>query len=221
MKNIFLILGIIILISCNPKSREEVKITKAQVVKNIAILREAGFFEKHNGLTDLEVYYEIYESRKQEYLEIFEKSYDPGMELTPINLALSDINKVLFIDLEADVGKGNDVYISVIKAFSKLSNGKFNPNEIRENWEKETGPIKVSFKSNDSLIVFEPEYNDDWIHESVFSICERELEKRDIRITDCLSDDGYGYGQAIAIMRLTKNEQNVLEKKLNWQFSSN
>jgi hypothetical protein len=196
------------------------KITQEQVLENIKILRTAGFFENYENLTDLEVYDKIYAVRKKEYSEIFERPYDPGMELDAISLAETDNKKLLFLDLEADVGKDNEVYIAVIKAFSQLSNNKFQPTEIKEEWESETGPIIVSFYSNGMQIVFEPNYENDWLHESVFKICEKELRKENIRISDCLSDDGYGYGQAIAIMRLTKEEQKILENRLKWKFTS-
>ena len=196
------------------------KISKEEVVDNIEILRSAGFFENYKKMTDLEVFDTIHSLRKKRYSEIFEKPYDPRMDLDAIQLAGYDRTKLLFIDLEADVAMDNNIYVEVIKAFGILSNNQFEPTEIEEKWKSETGPIEVSFKSDSSFIKFKPEYQDDWLHESVFKICQEELERKNIRIADCLSDDGYGYGQAIAIMRLTEKEQKVLEKKLNWKFTS-
>ena len=223
LNKIFAILGVILFFSCNPIQKKEVTIKKAQVLDNIAILREAGFFEKYKELTDLEVYDEIYESRKKrisKYTTDLGNSTDPGMELYPIKLAQEDFTKALHIDAEADVMIGNERYVWTINAFSKLSNGKFKPKEIQENWQTEIGPIRVTFESEDSIIVFEPEYKDDWLHESVFLICEQELKKRNIRIVRCLSEGGdEGYGHNIVIMRLTEAEQNILEKKLHWKFS--
>ncbi len=192
--------------------------TKDQVLKNIGILREAGFFEKYDGLSDVKIFDKIYDLRKQHYSEIFERPYEPDMKLDAIQIAQADESKCLFLDLEADVGKGNNVYEWVIKAYSRLSNGKFKPVEIKEKWESFEGPITISFVVHDSLISFNPEYEDDWLHESVFKICKRELANRKIRTVDFQSDNGQGFGQVIALMRLTKDEQNVLEKKLNWKF---
>ncbi len=196
------------------------EITKEQVVKNIGILKEAGFFQNYDGLSDLKIYNKIYELRKEYYSEIFERPYEPNMKLDAIQIAQTDKTKCLFLDLEADVGKGNNVYEWVVKAYSDLSNGVFNPVDIQEKWESFEGPIEISFKVNDSLISFKPEYEDDWLHESVFKVCGKELEKRKIRTVDFLSDDGEGFGQVIAMMRLTMDEQNILENKLNWKFTS-
>ena len=206
--------------SCNSKSKDELRITKETVLSNIGILRNAGFFEVYKSMSDMEVYDTIYSIRKKRYSEIFEKPYNPRMDLDAIQLAEYDKTKLLFLDLESDVGMDNDIYIEVIKAFRTLSNEKFQPIEIKEKWKSETGPIEVSFKYDGSEIRFEPKYQDDWLHESVFQLCERELKRKNIRITYCLSDDGYGYGQAIAIMRLTEEEQKILENKLNWKFTS-
>ena len=216
----FQVLALILLMSCNSNDKKLMKITKEKVVENINVLRSVGFFEKYEELTNLQVYDSLYSIRKEKYSEIFKKTYDPGMELGVMELAEYDNTKLLFLDLEADVAKDNNVYINVINAFSKLSNNKFQPKEIKEKWESETGPIKVSFISNDSLVLFEPEYNNDWLNESVFSTCLKELTNKDVRIVECLSDDGFGYGQAIALMRLTKEEQKILETKLNLKFSS-
>jgi len=71
------------------------KITKSEVVKNIGILKEAGFFKKYGGITDSEIYEGIYEYRKKKYSEIFEKPYDPGMEIDIITLAQTDNSKVI------------------------------------------------------------------------------------------------------------------------------
>lgn len=219
LKTIFLILTLTVLTSCNFQPKMEGEISMEQVLDNIQTLRNAGFFEVYESMSDLEVYDTIYADRKRRYSEIFEKQYDPGMNLDAIQLAKCDRTKLLFIDLEADVAMDNNVYIEVINAFAILSNKKFEPTDIKEQWTSKTGPVEVSFKSNDSLIKFKPEYQNDWLHESVFKICQEELGRKNIRITDCLSDDGYGYGQAIAIMRLSEKEQKTLENKLNWKFA--
>ncbi|QSS96626.1 hypothetical protein [Psychroflexus sp. ALD_RP9] len=91
---------------------------------------------------------------------------------------------------------------------------------MKEVWESNGGPIKVSFVSDNQLTEFEPEYNNDWLYESVFNICQKKIADKNVRLVYCLDNDGYGYGQAIAIMRLTESEQKVLENELNWKFET-
>ena len=140
------------------------------------------------------------------------------MELDEFELCCLDSKKVLYIDLEADVCSENKVYADVIKKYSKLTNNIFNPQNIAETWNSETGPIKVIFELDNRKVEFKPKYNDDWLDSIVFEICNKEIRKKNIRLVDCLGDSEYGFGQDIAIMRLTKEEQKILEKSFKWKF---
>lgn len=194
------------------------KVSKEKVLKNIFTLRKSGFFETHKHLNDVEVFDRLYLERKAEYSKIFEKEYDPGMELDEFDLACLDATKVLFIDLEADVCMENKVYTHVINSFATLTNNVFDPKEIKENWGGEEGPIEIEFETDNFKTKFSPEYKNDWLDEIVFKICEDKIEEKNIRIVSCLGDNEYGFGQAISIMRLTEEEQRVLEDSFNWKF---
>ena len=211
---------ILVIISCNYYPNGQRIIPKEEVVYNIGLLKKAGFFKQWKNLSSEVTYDSLYELRKQEYKEIFDSDYDPGMNLEPIEIAEYDETKLLFLDLEADVFNGNDVYKLVINRFSEISDGKFNPTELNEIWESNGGPIKVSFISDNEITEFEPEYNSDWLHESVFEICRKKVADKKVRLVYCLGKDGYGYGQAIAIMRLTESEQEILENELKWKFET-
>lgn len=192
------------------------------VIKNISILRQAGFFSDYKDLSDKEVYNYLHQLRIKEYSETFGKHYDPGMNLGALELSILDKTKVIYLDLEADVCADNKVYTDVIKMYDKVGMSDFNPENIIEKWDSETGPIEISFHENGKLIKFSPEYQDDWIHESVFRICEEIIRgKGNLRLMICLGEDGDGFGQDIAIMRLNNEEQKILENDLNWKFSNN
>lgn len=202
-----------------PKENSTVeKISKEKVIKNISILRESGFFEDFNKLNDSEVYDKLHSLRKIEYSKIFEEEYDPGMELDEFELCCLDSKKVLYLDLEADVCKENNVYIDVIEEYATLTKKIFNPKNITETWNSENGPIEVTFELDNKKIEFKPKYNDDWLDSIVFEICNKEIGKKNIRLVDCLGDSENGFGQDIAIMRLTKEEQKILEKNFKWKF---
>lgn len=206
--------------SCNYYMNGRREIPKEEVVKSIELLKKAGFFENYKQLSAEKTFDTIYELRKKEYREIFEGNYDPEMNLGPIDIAQYDKSKLLFLDLEADVFNGNEVYKFVINRFAELSGGKFNPIDINETWESNGGPIKISFVSDNQLTEFEPKYNNDWLHESVFTVCREKITEKKVRLVYCLGKDGYGYGQAVALMRLTESEQKILENGLNWKFET-
>lgn len=194
------------------------RMSKVKVIKNISTLRKSGFFKTYEHLNDSEIFERIHLERKAEYSRIFEKEYDPGMELDEFELACLDITKVLFIDLEADVCKENKVYTQVIKSFATLTNNIFDPKKIEEYWGGEEGAIEVIFETDDVKTKFSPEYKNDWLDEIIFKICEDKIEGKNIRLVNCLGDNEYGFGQAISIMRLTEEEQRILEDSFNWKF---
>jgi len=90
--------------------------------------------------------------------------------------------------------------------------------KIKENWIGETGPIEIEFEIENIKTKFNPKYNDDWLDEIVFKVCEDKIKEKNIRLVDCLGDSEYGFGQSISIMRLTKNEQNILQDNFKWKF---
>lgn len=55
-------------------------------------------------------------------------------------------------------------------------------------------------QTDGSLVPFNPKYEDDWLHESVFKICNNQLANRKIRMVDFLYDDTQKFGQVIAMM---------------------
>lgn len=217
------VLFLLMFISCNNQRKDtnmniQKKISKEKVIENISILRKCGFFEEFKNLSDKDVFNKLHLKRIKEYSEIFEKPYDPGMNIDEFELTCLDKQKMIYMDLECDVGSGNEVYKNVIKMFSILSKGTFNPKNIEEKWQSNSGPIKVQFKFNNEIVTFEPKYSDDWLDGKIFEICIAKIKTNNIRIVECLGDDKYGYGQCISFMRLTKTEQKVLEKEYHYIF---
>ena len=219
----YIILLLLIFISCdnprkNYKMNSEKKISKENVIQNISILRKCGFFEKFKKLTDKEVLEELHTIRIYEYSKIFEKKYDPGMELDEFDLACLDKSKMVYLDLEFDVCAENNAYVDVIKMFSNLSNGSFNPRNITEKWQSPSGPITIEFELNDEIIKFNPKYSEDWLDSKVFEVCNEKIKAKKTRIVECLGESDYGYGQCIVFMRLTETEQKNLENNYKYKF---
>ena len=178
-----------------------------------------AFFSQYKDSTDLSIYEELHKIRKVEYSKLFNKEYDPGMSLNNFDLACLDPTKTQYIDLEADVCKENHVYTDVINMYIELTNGVFKPKNISEIWKTANGPIEVKFDIDGKTLRFKPQYEDDWLDPIVFQICEESLKSKNIRFVTCMDNEQYGFGQAIPILRLTKNEQKNLEKEFNWKFA--
>ena len=183
-------------------------------------LRKAGFFEKFSALSDEELVATLRQERKDSMANNFEQEFDIGDYTHISELLAQDDKKFLNKDLEADVAAENNAYISVIEAFATLSNGAFNPTNIKEFWHSETGPIEVSFTNNfGDLIYFEPEYEDDWLHEDVFIVLVDELKKVSAdHFLICLGPNQEWLDQTVTYIRLTDKQRLVLEEKLGWYF---
>ncbi len=219
----YTILFLIVFISCdNPRKNQNMipkkKISKENVLKDISILRKCGFFEDLKKLNDEEVFEKLHLNRIEKYSKIFEKKYDPGMELDEFDLACLDERKMIYLDLEADVCAENNVYTNVIEMFSNLSNGSFKPQNITEKWQSPSGPITIEFKLDDEIIKFNPKYSEDWLDSKVFEICQEKTKAKNTRIVECLGESRYGYGQNIAFMRITETEQKILKDNYKYKF---
>jgi hypothetical protein len=189
------------------------------MTETLKILRQAGFFKYYNSLTDDEILDKIHVERMREHSKIFGYEYDPGRNLSDQQLASQDSRKVLHFDLEADVCKENKVYTWLLQRLNELSGIDNLITEVIEEWESETGPIKLSYKLNDEKNVSQPEYLDDWVDQTFIDMT---LEKISKVINEpfhiCLGPDEDWLGQDVSYMRLTTEEREILEEKLNWKF---
>ena len=145
--------------------------------ESITIVREAGFFRQYQSLNEMDFLDTLHQIKKEKYSERFSSDYEPERKIDLYSIVRQDPNKFLDIDLEADVCADNKVYIWLLNAFAKASNGLFVPTNINEVWTTEEGPIKVSFISNGQTIIFEPEYIDDWIDGRIFEVINIEMAK--------------------------------------------
>ena len=133
-----------------------------------------------------------------------------------VNYALKDNNKAFLKDLEADVCKGNEAYLYFIKELSKISDKKFEPINLIEKWDTETGPIYISFEVSGKKIEFSPEYMDDWIDGRFIEKLNENLKAEHCGFYTIIAD--YILGQEVLIMFLYEEETKKLEKEFGWQL---
>ncbi|GAA4853255.1 hypothetical protein GCM10023310_35270 [Paenibacillus vulneris] len=74
-----------------------------------------------------------------------------------------DKSRVWMADTEADVGKGNQVYVKALQDWARISRGAFNPSDIVETWNTEEGPIKVQLNLNGEKVTLYPQYMNDFM----------------------------------------------------------
>lgn len=186
---------------------------------NVNILRQSGFFKEYETLSDSDLLVKLEDIKSRQYLESG-YDYSPGKIADDHELSTQDVKKLLDIDLEADVCADNKVYASLLTHFANASDGHFSPADIEEVWQGPEGPIRLSFTFNGRKILFEPEYLDDWLDVKLFDIINEEMQKvTQEKFYPCSGPNHEWFGQNIIYIRLTEEEKQWLEEKLEWKFS--
>lgn len=122
-------------------------------------------------------------------------------------------NKSWWKDTEADVLKGNNVYINTFKQWGAISDGVFLPKNIKENWMSDRGPIEVIFELNNTTHRFVPRYLDDYIDMAMLKKINKLLSKSENKFEMVLPFD-----QSAFVLWLSRKEKIALLQR-GWRFS--
>ncbi len=152
----------------------------------------------------------------------------PGQRLTKIwgnrlNPDNPDIDVVIlyeffsedawYSDLECDVHPANLVYEQVLPEWAAISHGLFNPTDIKESWETESGPPTISFKHDGKTVTLHAQDFDDFIDIDILN-----------PINELIAESGYsfevgGEGQCALIICITADQKQKMIEGRNFQFS--
>lgn len=184
---------------------------------HLASLRRAGFFAAYSNLNDEKLIQLLTEKK------IAEESSDfvPPLPLftEDIEIIHEDTTKLLHQDMEADVCKGNNSYVSFLEAVGLLSGNPRLVTDAKEVWESEEGPIKVFCKIGGEVFSYEPEYQYDWLDDVIVNqVLQDVTSVSGVAFHLCSGPNSEWFGQDIYIMRLSPEEKNILETELNWSF---
>jgi hypothetical protein len=128
------------------------------LAERVRAFRPLDFFRAQGALTDDEL--ADYLVRRQERVG---EPFDIRDSFVGAKILLHDTSRVWFQDMEADVCEENQVYASTLVELGQISRGAFEPKDIVETWESDTGPIRVEFSQDGERHAFEPDYEDDWL----------------------------------------------------------
>lgn len=169
--------------------------------------RNFGYFNKDKALSSQEF--------DNKYLGIYNKSTDWNPfdsskfynEFAELYMLELDQERVWLEDTEADVAKGNDVYVDTLKWWSYISRGAFEPTEIMETWGTDGGPVTITFTMFGQKKVLHPEYFYDYIDVSILR-----------EINEMIKDSGYEFvavsiDQDVFVTVLKADEKRKLEQE--------
>jgi hypothetical protein len=182
--------------------------TDESTFQRVAALRAVGLFEDDTALTDAELAALVDERISQLWSEDLPID-DPVRDLL---IAEQDTARAMWIDLEADVGEDNDVYVATIDRLAEISVGAFEPTGLTEAWASPSGPVRITFALGGSQQELQPAYFEDWIDPMIIS-----------DINEMISGGGRrfelykAFDQTAFILALTESERRGLEAR-GWCF---
>lgn len=125
----------------------------------ITYFRELSFFEKQASLSDTELAAMLRQLHDAEEGEDF----DPIDSYSDLLLLRWDEQRVWWDEVEADVCAENSVYERVIQEWGNISRGSFFPENVKETWHAEEGPVEITFVHRGEPVEIRPNYLDDYI----------------------------------------------------------
>jgi hypothetical protein len=132
-------------------------VAEAWLVERVRAFRALGFFSQ-SSTSDADLASDVVR-RQEKYGRPFD-ARDP--DVGP-KILLHGASRVWFQDMEADVCRENQMYVRALAHLSEISRGAFDPQDVVETWETDTGPIRVEFSYDGVRHAVEPEYEDDWL----------------------------------------------------------
>ncbi|WP_426447988.1 stalk domain-containing protein [Paenibacillus sp. S-38] len=167
--------------------------------------RAMGFFASMTEQQLAEKFRDFHKNfgEEQDWNPYYPKSVN-GMQ-GDLYLLGEDAGRVWLEDTEADVGKGNDVYVQALQRWREISRGAFQPTDIVESWGSEEGPVTVSFTLNGERKTVYPLFYNDFMDIEII----RELNRM-------IRDTGYQFAvyeidQTVFVTVLTPDEQRKME----------
>lgn len=139
---------------------------------------------------------------------------NPAEYLADLIVLGFDDERIWWRDTEADVGSGNTVYVQTLKEWSAISRGTFLPENVREDWTTEEGPIELTFVHRGQVVKLTPQYLDDYIDLGLLTSINSLIRNSGIRLELYKPFDQTGF-----IVALTASEKKRLEQERGWQFA--
>ncbi len=178
------------------------------VAERVAALRAIGFFADRAALSDERLAAEV----ETGILDLYGDGVLSDQSFLDLLVAEQDARRVWWRDLEADVGRGGEVYALTLDEWAVISTGAFTPSDISESWASETGPVTLRFTLDGTHHTLQPAYLEDWIDPTILG-----------PINDLIAASGRRYtlvqafDQTAYLLAPTPDERTALEAR-GWCF---
>jgi hypothetical protein len=121
----------------------------------------------------------------------------------------------LTINLEDDIGEGNNCYVRLIEDLASLFGDYFTPTEISENWEDEEHLVVLVFRIKHAVYEFYPKDNGQYLDEEIIHKAYRiaQINKMPEKLYGEVNEDPMSL--ILVLHVCLESEVKNLEKKLN------
>jgi len=175
--------------------------------------RAAGFFADQHELSVAELAEDLDQEHYDQWGEPLPPPDAPPV-LREILVMEKDRVRSLWADLEADVGAGNDAYVTFLAQLAEISLGSFRPEQLKERWRGNPSRPKVSFVFGRLGRALHPEVHDDWLDISALSSVNSLLGEQRRRFYTLSPGD-----QTVLIVALTDQERSLIESTRGVQLT--
>lgn len=186
-----------------------------QMKEKISELRKVGMFKSYSNksdefVTELAIGRAI--SKQDGWLNSGQYWNAETKQIDELEILRLDSEKVWQREDTEFIVEGNRAYQDVIKELGKISEGNFNPTEIKENWESRE-KIILTFKHKNEEHTIYPKVSNDWadMNGVIRYINNEILDTVDYQLY-------YGAGGDILVIGLTQKEREELNKLTGIKF---
>lgn len=156
------------------------------LLDSIHYYRELDFFSEHKDYSDLEIIHEItlHPSRGNAHW-LFDRSFNLSLHEANLCLLSWDLKRVWWDDMECSICFQNNVYPFLLSQWSEISRGCFLPQDIREIWQTEVGPIQIEFNLDGQQYCLEVAYKNDWLDLNILSEINKLISSAGYKFESC------------------------------------
>lgn len=183
-----------------------------EIAAAVRCYRASGFFASDTG-SDEELAAELARAHAATWGDELSEVDDPG--LRDVLLLAGDADRVWMEDLECDVAPGAAAYARAIAAWSRISRGALELEDVEETWEGPVGPVDVRVVTPAGVLMLSPVVKADWLDLSILAGLNAFLEEQGAprRFASVAVD-----GQTALVCALGADERKRIEEERPLRF---
>lgn len=168
-----------------------------------------GFFKSYSQLDENALADKIMEKR----LKGTRVAFNPLLSAIEVRLLCVDRERLYKPDLESNIIEANQVYVKFTEKLARISRGAFEPEQIKEIWKGENGPILLEFVLDGKKRSIVPKYLGNRIDIRIISTINDMILPKNVRFE--ISYDNH-HSSCLIVLSPEEKENLIIDR--NWKF---